>query len=157
MKQTRAPTRGHVAHLLGMKTVTPRAIAYVAVQVSWSLSGVWHVLICASCVSLFQMLQHGMRMMAASAIPCSTIILWIFLKLLLGPLLKLEPVTCCCGGHGNVNTSLVFFFPCLISIGDRKVFGGHSFQTVSNNRPGSSVSKLASQRAARESARVSSC
>lgn len=34
LKQTtRAPTRGNVANLLGMKTVTPRAIAYVAVQV----------------------------------------------------------------------------------------------------------------------------
>lgn len=33
-KQNRkAPTRGNVASLLGMRSVTPRAIAYVAVQV----------------------------------------------------------------------------------------------------------------------------
>ena len=32
-RNQKAPTRGHVANLLGMKSVTPRAIAYVAVQV----------------------------------------------------------------------------------------------------------------------------
>jgi hypothetical protein len=32
-RNQKAPTRGHVAGLLGMKSVTPRAIAYVAVQV----------------------------------------------------------------------------------------------------------------------------
>lgn len=33
-RNNKAPTRGHVAQLLGMKSVTPRAIAYVSVQVS---------------------------------------------------------------------------------------------------------------------------
>jgi hypothetical protein len=32
-RNQKAPTRGHVANLLGMKTVTPRSLAYVAVQV----------------------------------------------------------------------------------------------------------------------------
>ena len=31
----KAPTRGHIANLLGLKTVTLRSIAYVAVQVSF--------------------------------------------------------------------------------------------------------------------------
>jgi len=35
-KNQKAPTRGHVANLLGMKSVTPRSLAYVAVQVSLS-------------------------------------------------------------------------------------------------------------------------
>ncbi|KAF9455666.1 hypothetical protein BDZ94DRAFT_1360794, partial [Collybia nuda] len=34
----RVPTRGHVANLMGMKSVTPRSIAYVAVQLRFSLS-----------------------------------------------------------------------------------------------------------------------
>lgn len=29
----KAPTRGHIANILRMKTVTPRSIAYIAVQV----------------------------------------------------------------------------------------------------------------------------
>lgn len=32
-RNQKAPTRGHVANLLGMKTVTPRSLAYVAAQV----------------------------------------------------------------------------------------------------------------------------
>jgi hypothetical protein len=32
-RSRKAPTRGNVANLLGMRSVTPRAIAYVAVQV----------------------------------------------------------------------------------------------------------------------------
>jgi hypothetical protein len=32
-RKQRAPTRGHVANLMGMKAVSPRSIAYVAVQV----------------------------------------------------------------------------------------------------------------------------
>lgn len=32
-RKHKAPTRGHVADILGMKTVTPRSIAYIAVQV----------------------------------------------------------------------------------------------------------------------------
>lgn len=34
-RKQKAPTRGNIANLLGMKSVTPRSIAYVAVQVSW--------------------------------------------------------------------------------------------------------------------------
>jgi hypothetical protein len=30
----KAPTRGHVANLLGMKTITPQSLAYMAVQAS---------------------------------------------------------------------------------------------------------------------------
>lgn len=37
-RRNRAPTRGHVANLIGMKTVTPRSIAYVCVQVSFPLT-----------------------------------------------------------------------------------------------------------------------
>ena len=33
-RNQKAPTRGHVANLLGLKAVTPRSLAYVAVQVS---------------------------------------------------------------------------------------------------------------------------
>lgn len=32
-RNNRAPTRGHVANLIGMRSVTPRSLAYVAVQV----------------------------------------------------------------------------------------------------------------------------
>jgi uncharacterized alpha-E superfamily protein len=32
-RNQKAPTRGHVANLLGMKAATPRSLAYVAVQV----------------------------------------------------------------------------------------------------------------------------
>ena len=32
-RNQKAPTHGHVANLLGMKTVTPRLLAYIAVQV----------------------------------------------------------------------------------------------------------------------------
>lgn len=32
-RKHKAPTRGHVADILGMKSVTPRSIAYIAVQV----------------------------------------------------------------------------------------------------------------------------
>jgi hypothetical protein len=34
-RNQKAPTRGHVANLLGLKSVTPRSLAYVAVQVSF--------------------------------------------------------------------------------------------------------------------------
>ncbi|KAF8238278.1 hypothetical protein L208DRAFT_1243132, partial [Tricholoma matsutake] len=37
-KNQKAPTCGHVATLLGMKMVTPRALAYVAVQLRFALS-----------------------------------------------------------------------------------------------------------------------
>jgi hypothetical protein len=33
-RHQKGPTRGHVANLLGLKSVTPRSLAYVAVQVS---------------------------------------------------------------------------------------------------------------------------
>lgn len=32
-RRQRAPTRGNVANIIGMKAVTPRSLAYVAVQV----------------------------------------------------------------------------------------------------------------------------
>ncbi|KAF8231240.1 hypothetical protein L208DRAFT_1470789, partial [Tricholoma matsutake] len=37
-RNQKAPTRGHVATLLGMKAVTPRALTYVAVQLRFALS-----------------------------------------------------------------------------------------------------------------------
>lgn len=36
-RKRRAPTRGHVANIMGLKTVTPRSIVYVCVQVCSSL------------------------------------------------------------------------------------------------------------------------
>lgn len=42
-RKQKAPTRGNIANLLGMKSVTPRSIAYVAVQVS-RVSHTYHCL-----------------------------------------------------------------------------------------------------------------
>jgi hypothetical protein len=95
LKYTRAPTCGRVAHLFGMKMVTPRAIAYVAMQVRV------YFVHSASCVSLCPMLHPGMRMTVASAILCSTTTLWIILKSQLGWLPRPKHAICSHGGQGD--------------------------------------------------------
>ena len=68
-----ASTRTNVALLMGLKSVTARAIAYVAVQVRTSMSyHVLHLLIVFSCATLFQVQALGRRRMASSIIWNST-------------------------------------------------------------------------------------
>lgn len=78
-RNNRAPTRGHVANLIGMRSVTPRSIAYVAVQVRISSSIV--ILLpnqmTLSFALLYPMQVHGMRKTGVLVMSYSTIILWI--------------------------------------------------------------------------------
>lgn len=65
---------------------------------------------------------------------------------------KPGPVICCCGGRGMVSVS--HLFATVIIPYDSQVFGTHSVRISASSRAGSSVAKLASQRAARELART---
>ena len=44
-RRRKAPTRGNVANLLGMQSVTGRSIAYVAVQVSPFTPDNWQIIV----------------------------------------------------------------------------------------------------------------
>jgi hypothetical protein len=68
LRNRKAPTRGHVANILGMRSVTPRAIAYVAVQVvSLQILGDQMLTSNLSCTLLSQVPQCGMKMMVVLA------------------------------------------------------------------------------------------
>lgn len=76
-RNNRAPTRGHVANLIGMRSVTPRSIAYVAVQVR-TLSSVVILLpnqMILSFALLYPMQVHGMRKTGVLVTSYSTIAL----------------------------------------------------------------------------------
>lgn len=129
-RKHRAPTRGHIANILGLKSVTPRSIAYIAVQV------------CPPKVFAFQrvtqLLQLRFSLSNASA--------WneddgcfnyaTFYHNILhyfenppGPTARLE-----------IQELLLWW--------SQQVFGRNL--STGGSRPGASVSQLASQRAARE-------
>lgn len=81
-RRHRAPTRGHIANIMGMKSVTPRSIAYVAVQVSAKFPSPFVQLI--HCIYSYDlpcpMQVLGMGPTAASTMLISTIILSTSLK-----------------------------------------------------------------------------
>jgi len=82
-RSQKAPTRGNVASLLGMRAVTPRSIAYVAVQVRASLCGRLprFIYILYSCDLPCPAQLPGVKAMGASATLSFTTTLSIFLKI----------------------------------------------------------------------------
>lgn len=102
----KAPTRGNVANLLGLKVVTPRSIAYIAVQVWGTISYMlrkWLMHFC-SFVFPFLMQVHGAWMMVLLIILSSITTFWISLMRQQVRLQKLEFRLCSLGGQG------IFFF-----------------------------------------------
>lgn len=81
-KHQKAPTRGNVAKVLGMRSVSPRAIAYVAVQVPNFCQPYYSTDDSHddSYASRFRVLHHGMTMTDHSIILLFTTTSWTFLK-----------------------------------------------------------------------------
>jgi hypothetical protein len=152
VKHTKAPTRGHVAHLLGMKTVTPRAIAYIAVQVGLALSKE-HIFTHTSFQLRYSLSNASSWNENDGCFSYSTFYNNIvdFFEVSVGPAAKAQTRELLSWWTRWVySPSLVSFWRSFTFLHTRKVFGGHSVHALNATRPGTSVSKLASQRAARE-------
>jgi len=87
-KKSAGATRSHVASLIGMRRVTPRSIAYVALQVRCELVYSCWMLTRSSSVLPLQVLLHGTQLMAYSTIKNSIMHVWTILRLFRGQLLR---------------------------------------------------------------------
>lgn len=163
-RSQKAPTRGHVANLLGMKAVTARSLAYVAVQVRFFLASIW----------IHDTIGHQLRFALSNAGAwnendgCFNYVTFYnnitdYFELDFGPENQAHTTTLLAWW-----TRLVTFQPLFIAIvidgwfkSERrsKIFGRrlvHSDHVRGQSGVGgSSVARLASQRTARERTRVS--
>jgi hypothetical protein len=131
-RSRKAPTRGNVARLLGMRSVTPRSIAYVAVQLRYALSSAaaWNENDGSFCYPVFY--NHIVDFFenppgAAAQAHVQSLLSWWTKCAIPSSSSHLTLLTC-----------------------NRKVFGDHRIPMQVTSHPGSSVARLASQLAARE-------
>ena len=95
-------TQAHVAALLGMKSVEPRAIAYTAVQVGNTCNDVVKVLVdwIASCILLYRAAMPGASLMKTSTMQRFTRISYSSLRMLVQCGKRTKLLTSSTGGIG---------------------------------------------------------